>query len=83
MLALSTISLHILLALMVLLIVFLGSFHLWSIFLTAKEAVNDFRKQWLSLSPLVRMKFFLRYLLSLVALVILCVLLWMRGHHLI
>lgn len=79
----STISFYILLALIVLLTVFLGIFHVWSIFLTTKETITDIRKHWLGLSPLERKKSFLRYLLTLAVLIIFLVFLWMYGHHII
>ena len=68
--SLSTISLYILLALVALLTVFLGIFHLWSMFLTTKDVITDVRKQWLGLSSLERRKSLLKYLLVLVAPVI-------------
>ena len=79
----ATISLYILLALVALLTVFFGIFHLWSMFLTTKEMITDIQKQWLRLSSLERRKSFMRYLLVLVTLIIFFVLLWMRGHHII
>jgi hypothetical protein len=79
----STIVLYIAFALIILLTVFLGIFHLWSISVTTKEAITDVRKKWLGLSPLEQKKFFLRYMFVLVMLVILFAFLWMYGHNLI
>jgi hypothetical protein len=80
---LSTISVNILLALILLLAVFMGSFHLWSIVVTIKETITDVRKRYIGLSVLERKKFLLRGLLALVVLVILFAFLWMHGHNLI
>jgi len=79
----STTSLYILLALILLLAVFMGSFHLWSMVVLIKETMTDVRKRYIGLSLLERKKLLLRSLLPLVMLVILFAFLWLAGHDLV